>query len=231
MIEATTRAIVQRNPDVLSASVRSENGKVLVAATKPGALPRSAPIEAQVPIYQGNRKWGTVSVRFKPLSAYSNLPLVGNPSFRFIALCTLGLFISDVLYLYLAFKRERSRSGGIPERVRATLDTLVEGVLLLDRDRRIALVNESFARTVGKSASELEGRRAGELSWSDPEGRETKDYLPWASAIERGSPELGSIVTLKDRVQWYSGPTVSPTRPRSWRITGRATGSSQPLMT
>jgi len=197
MIAATTRAIVQRNPDILYAAVRREDGKVLVEAAKPGAQSPPAPIEAHVPIYQGDRKWGTVSVRFKPLSAFRSLPIVANPSFRFIALCTLGLFISDVLYLYLVFKRERSRSGGIPERVRATLDTLVEGVLLMDLDRRIALVNQSFARTVGKPASELEGRKAGELSWSVPEGQETKDDLPWAGAIERGLPDLGSIVALK----------------------------------
>jgi diguanylate cyclase (GGDEF)-like protein/putative nucleotidyltransferase with HDIG domain/PAS domain S-box-containing protein len=197
MIAATTRAIVQRNTDILYAAVHRDNGQVLVEEAKPGAQPLPAMIEAQVPIYQGDQKWGTVLVRFKPLSVFRGLPVAGNPSFRFIALCTLGLFISDVLYLYLVFKRERSRSGGIPERVRATLDTLVEGVLLMDLDRRIALVNESFARTVGKPASELEGRKAGELSWSNSEGQETKDDLPWASAIKRRSPELGSIVALK----------------------------------
>src|SRR5271167_3432177 len=108
MIAATTRAIVQRNPDILYAAVRRENGQVLVETAKPGAPPLPAPIEAHVPIYQGDRRWGTVSVRFKPLSVFKRLPILENPSFRFIALCTLGLFISDVLYLYLVFKRERS---------------------------------------------------------------------------------------------------------------------------
>ena len=112
---------------------------------------------------------------------------MANPSFQPIALCTMGLFISDVLNLYLVFKAASVPVRGESPNVSGPLsDTLVEGVLLMDLDQRIALVNESSVRTAGKPASELEGRKAGELSWSGPEGQVTKDDLPGPGCHQAG---------------------------------------------
>ena len=40
----------------------------------------------------------------------------------------------------------------MPDRVRATLNTIAEGLLVLDKEQRIALANDAFARTVGLDA-------------------------------------------------------------------------------
>ena len=54
----------------------------------------------------------------------------------------------------------------IPERVKVMLNTLGEGVLVLDNKERIVLANEAFAATVQRPAHELLGMRASELSWT-----------------------------------------------------------------
>ena len=47
----------------------------------------------------------------------------------------------------------------VPPRVRAALDTLAEGLLVVDNTGRIVLANKAFVDTVGGSADELQGRK------------------------------------------------------------------------
>ena len=56
-------------------------------------------------------------------------------------------------------------SRAIPGRVRAALDTLTEGLLVIDRKQNIVLANESFSKLVGKTPDNLLGQQASKLAW------------------------------------------------------------------
>ena len=70
----TLRDVVESDPDILSAAVRDSDGQLLAVQGDhernwtPPEGDFSTPTHAQVPIYQGTSRWGTVEVRFTPLS-------------------------------------------------------------------------------------------------------------------------------------------------------------------
>ena len=64
--------------------------------------------------------------------------------------CAIFLGISGYLRLVLRHADDRKV---VPERVRAALNTIAEGVLVLDREQRIALANDAFARKIGNRAT------------------------------------------------------------------------------
>ncbi len=200
-IAATTRALVERNDDIASASVVKADGTVIVRAGEPEVSRtkafRSTPNIAEVPIYLNNRRWGVIEVHFRTLNPLKEFLLFDNSTSPFIAFFAALNFVTSLFYLWIVLHRQRTQNGAIPERVRATLDTLVEGVLLLDSERRIALANESFARTVGASPEDLEGQSADSLEWTAPAGRVAADNLPWEDIDAEESIRLNSIVGLK----------------------------------
>ena len=216
MIETSTRKVLERNPDVLSATIRREDGTPLFQLGPPSPQPtdrgaRPSPNQVLIPIFIGARPWGAVEIRFRSLSPVKGLVFLDSPTFRFIAQVSAGLFVTNFLYVLLVCGRNHRGASGIPERVRATLDTLVEGVLLMDMNQKIALVNSSFARTLGRSVEEVEGRTVEELAWAAPGGLENPSELPWNFAIEQGQPGLGAIIGLRTQVNGLRTFSVNST--------------------
>ena len=75
----------------------------------------------------------------------------------FLAGCGFPLF-----YFYLGkMLRQLDPSQAIPSRVRSALDTMVEGLLVIDANEHIVLANQAFASTMGKTPEELIGLSAG----------------------------------------------------------------------
>jgi PAS domain S-box-containing protein len=145
-----------------------------------------------------DRLWGTVELRFEPLHAtdtwnFLQIPVV--PLTGFVRVAGFGL---TYFYLRGALKYSDPKRGKIvPERVRDTLNTVAEGVLVLDREERIAFANEAFTRTVGQSLAELRGRKASTLPWTQPRsGQPVKDY-PWWRALREGTRQMGAVLGLR----------------------------------
>ncbi len=203
-IKTLTQAVVHRNPDILSAGVRGQDGKLLVdigshdGQGAPDGDTRSTPNQMYVPISLENKLWGTVEVRFKPVSATGWMAFVGGPIFPLMAFVFGTGGILTYLYLRAVLRRPGGRvSKVIPDRVRATLNTVVEGVLVLDKDQRIALANDAFARTIGKAPEELQGRKACDLPWLTPRSDGRVADLPWVRAVREITPQMGSILGLQ----------------------------------
>ncbi len=88
----------------------------------------------------------------------------------------------------------------VPDRVRQALDTLAEGLLVLDERGRIVLANEAFATIVEIPSKELENRLASDLTWV-AEDVADKDY-PWSLAIDESELQTERLL----RYQLESGP-------------------------
>ena len=105
MIQATTEALAKRNPDILSAAVRSAGGKLLVEAGDhqvhwgEGATQHSTATHMHVPISLGDKRWGTVELRFRPLARTSIFAPLGNPVLRHIAFVAIVGFLAYLIYL------------------------------------------------------------------------------------------------------------------------------------
>jgi PAS domain S-box-containing protein len=203
-IRAALRAVVERNRDVVSAAIRRPDGSLLARAgghpaRAAGSKARaSTPTAMYVPITRNRTAWGTLEVRYRPLAGHWLADYLGGSLLPLAAFMALGGFVATRFYLVSVFRRAGlSGSRVVPDRVRDTLNTVMEGVLVLDRDQRIALANEAFARTVGVSADDLRGRRASELSWIHADAEGGDDALPWTRTIQEGVARRGEVLGLR----------------------------------
>ena len=202
-LETDFSLIAERNADLLSLALRRDDGRSLVAVGDHNDHWKAMPDEysmggqVKVPIWAGERKWGQLELRFKPLNSGGPWGALGTPMVRITLFMGVGCFV--VFYFYLGrVLRHLDPSKAIPGRVRAALDTLAEGLLVLDGKEQIVLANESFAALLGKSPDELLGHRAGDLPWTDTEDDElVKNSRPWVQALDRGEPQKNCLLRLR----------------------------------
>ncbi len=201
-IKDTTRAIVGRNPDILSAALRTSDGVAAVTVGnhekewKNADKKKSSSTHVRVPIMQGDKQWGTLEVAFKPATATGWLSYLYDPMFGLIAFIAVAGFIAYAIYLKKMLQH-LDPSAVIPERITNMLNTLAEGVLVLDRQERVVLANEAFASTMGRSSSELQGMKASSLKWTLPQSEEAVVDFPWKDTINSGSMQMGVRLGLK----------------------------------
>ena len=202
-IQAITSALVTRNPAVVSVAVRRADGSLLHQVGPHGQQWKmadgsaSTPNQAAVPIFQGKHKWGTVEVCFQPIQQASWLPEFMTPSMRLVMFAAAAGLLVFFWYLRRVLQH-LDPSAVIPDRVRATLDTLVEGVLVLDKEQRIVLANQAFARHAGRSADELQGTKASKLGWNAASMR--PEETPWIKAVREGTTQTGTMLNVNSPV-------------------------------
>jgi diguanylate cyclase (GGDEF)-like protein/PAS domain S-box-containing protein len=98
---------------------------------------------------------------------------------------------------FLLRQLESSQARVVPRRVRATLDTLAEGVVVLDKQGQIVMANEAFAKATGSSTSELEGQKVSDFPWSSPVAMQgPAAALPWEHSLTAKESRTGIILKL-----------------------------------
>ncbi|BCR04257.1 hybrid sensor histidine kinase/response regulator [Desulfuromonas versatilis] len=202
-LEGDFALLAERNDDLLSLALRQEGGEVLVATGdhlerwKMMSGEYSKDSQVRVPIWAGERKWGELELRFRPLAAPGMWGILTTPLVQAVLFMGLAGFL--IYYYYLGkVLRQLDPSQAIPGRVRDALDTMAEGLLILDRREQIVLANQSFAAMVGKPANTLLGYRAGELPWVDLQGKKVeKSQRPWVSSLLQGEVQKDSVIRLR----------------------------------
>ena len=192
-----------RNSDLRSVGLRRHDGDLVVAvgnhdgkwdkvATGPGDGCYVVPIQNSV------AEWGQLEVRFTPLYAGVNRVL----SHSMLKLLAVVAFLVGVVSWWHLRRvlRYLDPSKSVPPRVREVLNSFAEGVVVLDPDDRIVLVNDSFVRYVQMSRERLLGSDLFELPWQflDEAGQSTKRT---SHSINRGTQmrladENGQVKTI-----------------------------------
>ncbi len=196
--------LTDRNEALLSLALRHESGNTLVSTGdhagqwKEMTGEYSKDSQVRVPIWNGKQKWGQLELRFEPLEgegAWSGA--LKNPMLQMVVFMALAGFL--IYYFYLGkVLRQLDPSQAIPGRVRAALDTMAEGLLILDRKEQIVLANAAFSSMIDKSANGLLGYRAGELPWMDTAGKKIdKSQRPWIQSLQHGKVRKDSIIRLQ----------------------------------
>jgi PAS domain S-box-containing protein len=197
------RAVVSRHPEIRSAAVRDAEGRLVVDTGGhdghwDGHQGQSTSTHMAVPITRDSQPWGQVEVCFDPVPFTGAWRWAGGalfPLFLFVMLA--GGFVST-LYLRSVFRRvDVAEARVVPDRVRTTLNTLVEGVLVLDRHQRIVLANTEFARAVGVPSEQLQGRKVADLPWLAAATEAMPPDYPWAKAVREAAPQTGAILRLR----------------------------------
>jgi diguanylate cyclase (GGDEF)-like protein/PAS domain S-box-containing protein len=200
VITSSMKMLVERNDDVMSAGLRNTRGDLLSTAGNHAELwepvedDTSTLLQMQVPIFRDKRlrsKWATVELRFAPNN--TALSIFGYSLNQFV-LMTIFVAISAFLAFLFLIKRIFTNidpSAVVPTRVRRALDTLTEGVLLLDMEGKVMFSNKVFCGYSTLTTKELLGKRAGSLNW---EGE--AEALPWVKTLEDSVSGVRSPLTL-----------------------------------
>jgi len=194
-------AIMQRNADVLSVGLRRADGRLLVDTGGHAGLWKLKPQDRstdgfiQVPIFQGEKQWGTLEFCFHPLRGHGLWGFLGHPILRLLVFTASLGYVAYLLYLRRTL-RYLDPSSVIPERVKAMLDTLAEGVLVLDRRERVVLANDAFGSLVGRPASQLAGLAAATLPWTKSGESPEQVVFPWAQTLRTGVGHRGTQIAL-----------------------------------
>jgi diguanylate cyclase (GGDEF)-like protein len=188
--EQSLRAVQSASPEVASIGLRRADGRLLVqAGPHPNAWDDGGGALSQsvtVPLLSNGHDWGQLEVAYKPLGL-ADLPgwLFSGPA-RLMLMFTLAAGL--VYYLYLRRMLEHlDPAAAVPDRVRSAFDSLVEGVLVVDLQGRILLVNKAFEalRPPGDERP-MVGLRAQSLLWLQPAEPGT-DAAPWLNAVNMGA--------------------------------------------
>jgi diguanylate cyclase (GGDEF)-like protein/PAS domain S-box-containing protein len=200
---------VRRDERVLSAGLRTADGRLMMEAGQHRLLWRrdaegNSSTQVTVPLFKQGERWGSVEVRFETIRTQSLLTgLWERPVVRLTLVVACAGFVIYLLYMRRTL-RYLDPSAVIPARVQTALDVMMEGVMLVDEQERVVLVNAALAQQLGRSPSSLMGMNASTLGWKLPEGADPGQAPPWIEAIR----EARTSTNVSMRLQTDEGERI-----------------------
>ncbi len=191
-LAVSMRNFVQRNDDLASVGLRNAQGQVIAQGGDHKAH-WTAPPEGKstathmvVPIERDGQQWGTVEVRFVSLGGEGVWGVLRSPVVQVpVFVGGLGFFAYSLLLRRTL--RQLDPSAVMPERVRIMLDSLAEGVAVLDLDAKVVFANESLVGLLGVDEDDLVGRDLGDLEWHCDGEADSISPLPWTRTLADGA--------------------------------------------
>jgi signal transduction histidine kinase len=193
-IKLAMEVLAKRNQDIVSLALLQKNGEVIAQVgdhvhawvQPPGD--ESTLESLQVPIFSGDLPWGVLQVAFRQTDMSVLDRLLTDPWVRFLAFVSVMGFIGYLLFMKRTL-RQLDPSGIVPTRVKAALDALTQGVVMIDTRDLIILTNDAFSQAVGKPVTVLIGSDLGSLSWKSIVPSDSMSVHPWTRAIMDRQPQ------------------------------------------
>jgi diguanylate cyclase (GGDEF)-like protein/PAS domain S-box-containing protein len=201
-IRSSLQLAVLRNEDVLSAGLRSDQGRILVAVGNHrelwDPLSEDRSTYAEVPLFRRGKPWATIEVRFAEIGAGGTIvDVLSRPLVRLVGLLGSLGFLAYMMYMRRTL-RHLDPSAVIPTRVQAALDVMAESVLLLDPQERIVLANAAFAERAGCTAAALLGVKPSSFDWSHQRPEDGRPRLPWVESLRTKERCSASRLVLRN---------------------------------
>lgn len=200
--------LAKRNQDILSLALLQNSGGVVAQVGEhtqawvqpPGG--ESTLQFLQVPIFSGDQSWGVLQVAFRRTDVSALDRFLTDPWVRFLAFVSVMGFIGYLFFMKRTL-RQLDPSGIIPTRVKAALDALTQGVVMIDTQDVIVLANDSFSRVVDKSVTSLIGSDLGALAWKGVAPSASVMVHPWTQAImdKQSQDHVPLLLNLHDGEQ------------------------------
>lgn len=132
------------------------------------------------PLYRGSTAWGSMDFYFaRPArGSWDWLPTAVQLTIVIVGACGV------LFYLFLRHLLQHlDPNKAVPDRVRTALDTLAEGLIVMDERERIVLANEAFSRIVDVEREQLLGKKPSQFGWVLGQDSEIQT-LPWLDSLE-----------------------------------------------
>jgi diguanylate cyclase (GGDEF)-like protein/putative nucleotidyltransferase with HDIG domain len=149
-----------------------------------------------VEVLSNGKLWGTVEVGFAPVENSYGFP------FKIIGFIAASMALMSWLVMSRTFKY-LNPSNVVPGRVRSALDTLAEGLVLVDPSGEIAHSNTAFDRIV-EHEGEILGRKLDSLGWqleTSEKGKNDDKCNPWNRCFREKNRVCGDIIELSSQTQ------------------------------
>jgi len=199
---ANLEVIVERNEEILSAAVRRRDGSKVAEIGdheknwKIFEQGKSTDSQVVVPIFEGSKEWGQVELRFEPLVPQTWYGSYLHPVFILIGFISFTSFI--LFYFYLGkMLKQLDPSQAVPDRVRSALDTMAEGLLVLDARQNVVLANQAFAELAKETSDALIGRQMTRFPWYDRDDQVLDTaQAPWSKTLADGLTRTADMIRL-----------------------------------
>ncbi len=200
--EQVMKRTILTNPDILSVAIVKSNGQdaVVVGPHQLNWHPEQDKLahHVAVDLYCQDRLWGELQVLFQPSTDAVASNIWAYP-------LSSAVFLGSVLTLlsWLVLNRTLSYlnpDNVVPNRVRSALDTLTEGLALIDKNGEIVHANKAFAEIVNVESEKLYGQRLDKYKFLVPDHAEeahTSQVQPWIECAIRGEAVCGTIRELR----------------------------------
>lgn len=210
--EKAMRLLQRRNQDIESIALRSADDRLIFAvgnydATWAKANEQPSYQHQLVPIYNKERLWGVLEVRFKAAeNAWGGLLFRGQTIFGIILFISVAGYFVYWLFLKRVLK-ELDPTSVVPERVKKALDTLSEGLVILDQTGHILFTNSTFIGTTGLSENSLTGISLSSLTWETPDDLVLQPFaFPWEFLLREktdvGTTPIKFVAATKERLSF-----------------------------
>lgn len=214
-LKQSLRLIVDRDENLMSVGIRSEFGTLRLDTGHhdemwPAEEDENSEIEAvTIPLSFNKRPWGQIEFCYHQPNSQWIDQLLTHPLFRllgyyfFVGIFAYSFFVARMMGVF-------NRTQVVPDRVRQALDTLAEGLLILNESGRIVLANRAFAGLVGIESDQLNDANAKDLAWVDDDVCE--EGYPWQLATEEGEIQSERMLrfTMPDGSQRIFSVNAAP---------------------
>ena len=200
-LQRTIDEVVRRTNEVDSLGVRRNDGDLVVQSAeherrwKPQVGDQSTLTHVKVPVFAGQDQWGQIEISYRPAAPQTWTGWVTHPTVLGMLLMSIGGFILYYWFMHRVLEH-LDPTKAIPDRVRKALDSLAEGVMVLDNKGRIVLANRAFRDLAGTDDRKLLARDASELPWLKASLGEDAERHPWARAMAEGAPVTGDLIEV-----------------------------------
>jgi len=193
--------LAKRNSDILSLALLLKSGTVVAQIGDHARVWVQPPGEEstfdfiQVPIFSGDEQWGVLQITFRQTNVAGLQWFLTNPWVRFLGFVSIAGFVGYLFFMKRTL-RQLDPSRIIPTRVKAALDALTQGVVMIDTSGNIVLVNDAFCQAAGKSVTSLIGSDLSTLLWTSADSTATMLVHPWTAAIMNKQPQADRPLLL-----------------------------------
>ncbi len=201
VLKFAMETLAKRNPGILSLALLQDNGMVVARIGDHARVWVQPPGEEstldffQVPIFSGDQPWGVLQIAFRQVEASGWKWLLSHPWVQFLGFVS-GMGFIGYLFFMKRTLRQLDPSAVVPTRVKAALDALTQGLVMIDTRDGIVLANEAFSMRVGQPISSLIGSDLGDLPWETPDQPGHVSVRSWTQAIMDKTPVTGVSLML-----------------------------------
>jgi diguanylate cyclase (GGDEF)-like protein len=188
-----------RNNEVVSAALIRKDGVSIAEygdhkKTWLSKFDLNSSTQMKLPVFRGKSAFATLEVSFV---AVPGPGFFGIPISVIGALVVFVIGVGSFIYWYLIRRSlvYLDPNAVVPDRVRAALDVLANGVLVLDDEEHIVLANRVFSEKVNKPLTALIGTLPSALPWR--QAPEHGGIFPWTEALNNGVARTSVTLQLE----------------------------------